>query len=182
MSKKKIISLLKKYSQLILLSLILLLVGFFFFKKFMTFLLLLVFSVFFQFFSYELKVRLNFGHVFFLSMVILRYIGVLESIVFIVISEYYPKLLNTDIDMKSLVLIPLEILFVLLLLVIDTKIATIGIILAVIYHILGFIVAKYFGDTLVEIASEIGVSFFLNIVYFVSLSGPMTYLVANVIA
>ena len=114
-------------------------------------------------------------------MFVIRQIGVLEAIIYILVAEYFPRILNTDVDMKSLVLVPLEILFVLLLLVVDLSIAKIGIILVIIYHIMAFFIAKYFGDTLFEIASKIDVSFLLDIVYFVSLFDILTSLVANVI-
>ena len=147
----------------------------------MIFSILLVLSTWLHIFSYGLKFRLNFGHVFFLSMLILRNIGVVEAIIFILVSEYYPRFANTDVDLKSLILVPIEILLVLSLLIIKVEIVKIGIVLAIICHIISFIVAKTLGDTLVEIMEEIGVSFVMNIVYFVSLSGPMITLVSMVV-
>lgn len=181
MVKKKLSSFLKKHLTLILFSTLLLLLGFFFYKKLIIFSLILAISTFLNFASYKLDIRLNFGHVFFLSMLIIRKIGVLESIIYILVAEFFPRIANTDIDMKSLILVPLEILFVLSLLIFPVEITKIGIVLAIIYHVLGFFIAKFFGDTLIEILSEIGVSLLLNIVYFVSLSGPLVSLIGNVV-
>ncbi len=178
MNLKKI----KKYKTLALLSILLLLIGFYFLKTWMTYFLIVVLSLLIHSVSYEMKFRINFGHVFFLSMIVMKHIGAVKAIVYILVAELYPRIANQDIDLKTFILVPIEVIFVLSLLIIDISIVRLGIILAVLYHIIAFVVAKTLGDTLLEIAEEIGVSFLLNIVYFVSLSGPISSLVANVVA
>jgi hypothetical protein len=45
-----------------------------------------------------------------------------------------------------------------------------------------FFIAKFSRESIPEIATEVGLAFFMNIIYFISLSAPLTTVLGYVIA
>lgn len=181
MVRKSFVVLLKKYQKLILLSLLILLTGFFFYKKLVVFAIILAISTMLQFITYNFPIRFNFGHVFFLSALIMRNMGPGYAILFILITEFYPRLSKSDIDAKSLIIVPLEILFIYLFRLFDFNIIFLGILITAIYYIISGFIAKAVGENKVEIAMELGLPFFVNLICFISLSSPLIRLLGMVV-
>lgn len=181
MVRKSFVVLLKKYKKLILLFLLVLLTGFFFYKKLIIFAIILAISTMLQFITYNFPIRFNFGHVFFLSALIMRNMGILYAVLLILITEFYPRLSKSDIDAKSLIIVPLEIVFIYMFKLFDFNIVLLGIILSIVYYLLSSIIAKAVGENKVEIAMELGLPFFINLICFISLSSPLINLLGMVV-
>lgn len=168
--------------KLFLVFLVVISIFMFFFKKLFVLSLIIFISGFIQMMSQKGQLKFNFGHVFFFSIIIANKIGVFEAIILILFAEFYPKLMIADIDLKTLILIPLEILIVFISTLFSYNIYVIGGVLSFFNYLFALIVSKFQGDSIPEIIVEVGLPFFMNIVYFVSISGPLVALLGLVIA
>jgi len=57
-----------------------------------------------------------------------------------------------------------------------------GIMFTVINYGIMFFIAKFSRESIPEIATEVGLAFFMNIIYFISLSAPLTTVLGYVIS
>ncbi|MCM2325483.1 MAG: hypothetical protein NDI94_03400 [Candidatus Woesearchaeota archaeon] len=156
-----------------LIVLLFLLVALLFYKALFIFTLIMILSIALQVVSYKGDIKFNFGHVFFLSILVQRGMGIAYSMLLLIFAGFLPKAFAGDIDLKSLATLPLEIVIVFLTSLFTQDIFIIGMVAAILNYSISFIVAKASGDSVPEILAEIGLPFMMNIVYLMSLAGPL---------
>lgn len=154
-----------------------------FYKSIFIFSLILIGASLLQFLTYSADFKYNLGHVFFFAIVVARQLGFFEGFALIILAGFVPKMLNSEIDLKSISKVPIEGFLVLLsTYFLKIPLPLLGVILAIINYSLAYLVAKFSGESIAEIITETGLPFFMNMIYFLSMSGPIVSMIAKFIA
>ena len=179
---KKIHSGFKKYNK-ITFFLILLLLFVFIFLYFNVFLFTLItfLSGLIQYYTMKFKIKYHIGHVLFLSIMITREIGVVAAIIFLLLSDIVPRIIISDLGFRIIILSLIKFLMILIFGYIKIDLLLVGFVFAFIYYLSAYLISKYMGETLPEIIMEIGLPFFMNIVYFTSLTNLVIKLLGYVV-
>ena len=180
--KKLFLKLIKDPFTFILLLLTLSLV-LFFYKHLIVYALIVFFAGSLSLMTLKMKVKFSLGHVFFLSMVIAKEMGFIWAVILVIAGEFVPKVIVADLDLKTFILIPIEIGIAFIFATFNSvSILALGFIIGLIYHFIGLVLAKSMGDSFPELIAEVGLPCFMNCVYFFSMAGPMSSVLAFVIA
>jgi hypothetical protein len=156
---------------------------FLFYKKLLVFAILLLAGSILQFMTYKGEIKFSLGHVFFLALVMADQMGILEGILMLVLAGFIPKLLSGDMDLKSLLILPVEIVFVILVsLMHGFDLCHMGAFFAVINYTIGYMAAKASGESIAELIAETGLPLGMNLIYFLSVCQPLTSVIGKVIA
>ena len=170
-------------AELFIIGLLLVIVIVFLLKKLVLFALIFMLATAIQYYTHKNRINLNFGHVFFLSILVARELGSLYAIILLVFAGFIPKAKTGDVDVPDLVGLPLEIITVFIVSFLNNvNLYLVGIPIVILYYFILFSVAKLLGDSLPEMATEIGLPFLMNIIYFTTISGPMATILALVVA
>ena len=156
---------------------------FLFYKKLLIFSLILIGASLLQFMTYKGDIKFSLGHVFFLSLVIGSQFGVFQGILLLILAGFIPKMLSGDMDLKSLLILPAESLFVLLVsLLPNINLCYLGAVFATINYSFGYFMAKGSGESIAEIIAETGLPYAMNLIYFLSVCSPLMSVIGSVIA
>ncbi|MFH2021650.1 MAG: hypothetical protein ABIJ34_09675 [archaeon] len=153
-----------------------------FYKSIFIFSLILVVASLLQFLTYSAGFKYNLGHVFFLSIIAARELGLFEGFALIILAGFVPKMLKNDIDLKSISQIPIEMFLVFLSTAVILPLPLMGTILSMINYSLMYLAAKFSGESIAEIITETALPFFMNLIYFLSMSGPIVSIISKFIA
>lgn len=180
--KKLFFKLIKDPITFILLLLALSLI-LFFYKHLILYSLIVFFAGSLSLMTLKMKVRFSMGHVFFLSMVIAKEMGFFWALLLIIAGEFVPKVIVADLDLKTFIMIPIEIGIAFIFATFSSvSVLALGFIISLMFHSIGFVLAKSMGDSFPELVAEVGLPCFMNCVYFISMAGPMSSILAFVIA
>jgi len=113
------------------------------------------------------QVKINLGHVFFLSLVMAQLEKSYAAILFVIFAGFLPQVMVGNLDLKTLVMYPILILIVSVSGFLGWN-TIVGIFLAMIFYGITFLVGKFAGETIPEMLTETLLPLFMNIVYFVS--------------
>jgi hypothetical protein len=172
----------KKISLIkIIMLIIFLLISILFFEEYFVFSFILIVAAAVQYFTYRGEVKFNIGHVFFLAVLIQGRLGTAQAIILLVFAGFLPKVYCGELDLKGMLSLPIEILLVLLGGLVSLPLMITGIMLAIVNYALHYVIARYSGESFPEIVAEICLPFLMNLLYFLSASGPVGYLIGLVI-
>ena len=179
---KKVLSFLQR-SEIFLILFIVSVLIVFLLKKLFIFFLIFLFATAIQYITHKNDVKLNFGHVFFLSILVARDLGTIYAIILIVFAGFLPKAKAGEIDFPSLIGLPLEIILVFVVSFFKNySLYLVGIPVVFLYYISLFGISKFTGDSIPEMAAEIGLPFLMTLIYFTTISGTLSTLIGLVVA
>lgn len=171
-----------KNIRLFLLTSLLVIIGLLFYQKLFIFSIILVFSGILQYFTHTQNIKFNLGHVFFFGLITVKEIGLIYGIFLIVFAEFLPKALSGDMEVMSIIGVPLSIgLMVIFSLLKESNFTLIASLLVLINYGVIYFLSKFSGESLPEKIMEIIFPLFLNLVYIFSISGPILSIVGRVI-
>ena len=151
------------------------------FKEFFIYSIILIIAAIIQYVSYRGELKFNFGHVFFLAIIVQEKIGTVQAIILLVFAGFLPKVYCGELDLKGMITLPLEILLILFCGALNWPIFITGLLIGTINYVATYFIAKLSGETLPEIVTEVYLALFMNTLYFISASGPIEYLLELVI-
>ena len=180
--QKKVQSFLQQ-TEIYIIVFVLFMVVVFLLKKLILFALIFMLATAVQYFTHKHDLNLNFGHVFFLAILVARELGSLYAIILLIFAGFIPKAKAGEIDIPDLIGLPLEIVFIFIISFLNNfNLYLIGIPVVVLNYFIIFSVAKFIGDSMLEMATEIGLPFLMNLIYFSTISGPMSMILGLVVA
>lgn len=169
----------KKHARALFILALVLLVSLLFFRALFLYSMILVVSFFIQAMTYKGDLKFNLGHVFFLSILIQKTMGTAEAIIMLVFAGFLPKIYSGEMDLKSLISLPTEIVLVVASSFLTFNIYIISLLMASINYGMLFLVAKFSGESVPEIIAEVGLPFFMNFIYFLIFSGPIGNIIGH---
>lgn len=138
---------------------------------------LVVVSCALQFFMYTKELKINLGHVFFISVLIAQE-NLAFSLIFLFVAGFMAELLAGYLEAKTLAAYPIYSLFIIIsALFKGITITLVGIPLSIACYFSLYIVATFLSEPLPEKILEIIVPSILNIVYFISFAEPLLSLI-----
>ncbi len=163
----------KRHARALFILALVLLVSLLFFRALFLYSLILVVSFFIQAMTYKGDLKFNLGHVFFLSILIQKMMGTAEAIILLVFAGFLPKIYSGEMDLKSLISLPAEIVLVIASSFLSLNIYLIAFLFSIINYGMLFLMAKFSGESMPEILAEVALPFFMNFIYFLVFSGPI---------
>ncbi|NTV23358.1 MAG: hypothetical protein HGA85_03210 [Nanoarchaeota archaeon] len=147
------------------------LLGILLLKEFILFLVLVVLSAALQTWCYSREIKLSFGQVFFLSILMSRLEGAGGAVLFILAGGMLPEIMTGNLEAKTVIAYPLMAGFATFAAYVPgLDIVIVGILLSLIYHALLYIISGAVGESLPEKILEVILPLLMNLIYFTSFS------------
>jgi hypothetical protein len=129
------------------------------------------------------EIKIDIGHVFFLSLLIVRYGGVPLAISFLVLAGFIPQVMM-DFEEDMLIMYPIQALVIALSYFLKSfNIVLVGIGLCVVSYGIILLISQEIDEPFPELIKDLGIPFVLNIIYFTAFSdffmGLLKVLIGN---
>lgn len=153
---------------------------FLFFRSFIFFSVLFFLSFELQHFFYTKQLKINPGHVFFISLVIARE-KVWVAIAFLLLCGFFAELIAGYLEAKTFLAYPLYIAFAVASAFFrDYNLLFVGIFFSTICYIILYLSADAVAEPLPEKIFEIIIPGIMNLIYFSSFSGILDFLIKSI--
>ena len=122
--------------------------------------------------TYKMSLAINLGHVFFISFIINSANGMSGEVLFIFLAGILPEILSGYVDQKTLLNYPLMIAVIFLFgNIFSLPLVLSGLLASFLYYAILYMISTFSAEAIHEKTLEVILPFFLNILYFTSLSG-----------